>query len=89
MTHDFNKPPHTESAEETTQKKRIPVYILALIGIFFIALIIYMSAGIKPTASDAPPNHPNPQAQPVAPNNAAAGAAGNEAGTKDSKAAGY
>ena len=39
MTHDFNKPPHVISAEEKTHKKRVPVYILILIGIFFIAFI--------------------------------------------------
>lgn len=44
MTHDFNKPPHVISAEEKTHKKRVPVYILILIGIFFIALLAYMFA---------------------------------------------
>ncbi len=78
MTHDFNKPPHTATTEETTRKKRIPVYILALIGIFFVALLVYMSAGIKPTANDAPPGHPNPDAQPATPNNTATGAPGDE-----------
>lgn len=73
MTHDFNKPPHTSSSEETTQKKRIPVYILALVGIFFVALLVYMFADIKPGASDAPPGHPNSQAQPAAPSNPPAG----------------
>jgi flagellar basal body-associated protein FliL len=72
MTHDFNKPPHTESSDETTQKKRIPVYILVLIGIFFIALIIYMSAGIKPDASDTPPERPAAQAQTEQSNSATA-----------------
>jgi hypothetical protein len=34
MTHDFNKPtPHTSSPEET-EKRRLPVYILAIVGIF-------------------------------------------------------
>lgn len=83
MTHDFNKPPHTSSSEETTQKKRIPVYILVLIGIFFVALIIYMSADIKPTPSDAPPGHPNPEAQPATPNNTATATAGDEAAAAD------
>lgn len=48
MTHDFNKPPHTESAEEVQKKKRIPVYILMLIGIFLIALLFYMFADMQP-----------------------------------------
>ena len=72
MTHDFNKPPHTESSDETTQKKRIPVYILVLIGIFFIALIIYMSAGIKPASSDTPPERPAAQVQTEQSNSATA-----------------
>ena len=82
MTHDFNKPPHTSSSEETTQKKRIPVYILALVGICFVALLVYMFADIKPDANDAPPGHPNPQAQQAAPGNAPASAAkgGNASG---------
>lgn len=48
MTHDFNKLPHTESAEEVQKKKRIPVYILMLIGIFLIALLFYMFADMQP-----------------------------------------
>ncbi|AYA02693.1 hypothetical protein BEN74_07420 [Acinetobacter sp. WCHAc010034] len=85
MTHDFNKPPHTSSSEETTQKKRIPVYILALVGIFFVALLVYMFADIKPGASDAPPGHPNSQAQPAAPSNPPAGG---ESAAKGGNAAG-
>jgi flagellar basal body-associated protein FliL len=87
MTHDFNKPPHTSSSEETTQKKRITVYILVLVGIFFVALIIYMSADIKPNASDAPPGHPNPEMQSAAPNNTASGTAGDKAAATDSNTA--
>lgn len=89
MTHDFNKPPHASNPEETTQKKRIPVYILALVGIFFIALLVYMLAGMKPSASDAPPGHPNPETQPATPNNSTTGSAGNEATAKDSDTAKY
>lgn len=87
MTHDFNKPPHTASSEETTQKKRIPVYILILVGIFFIALLLYMFADMKPTASDAPPDHPASSAQTATPNNTATGMAGDEAVANDSSTA--
>lgn len=69
MTHDFNRPPHVTSQEEVTQKKRLPVYILAFVGVFLLALIFYMLAGAKPDASDAPPDHPNPLAQPATINN--------------------
>ncbi|MCU4414714.1 hypothetical protein KTH71_11845 [Acinetobacter sp. WU_MDCI_Axc73] len=70
MTHDFNKPsPHTSSPEDTEKKRRLPVYILAIVGIFLVALIVYMVADHKPDASDAPPDHPNPNAQPATPNN--------------------
>lgn len=86
MTHDFNKPPHTESSDETTQKKRIPVYILVLIGIFFIALIIYMSAGIKPENSEAAPERPAAQAQTEQSNNATATAHDDAAATNSNTA---
>lgn len=69
MTHDFNRPPHVENTEATTQKKRIPVYILGLVGIFLIATLIYMFADMKPDPADAPPGHPNPAAEPATPNN--------------------
>ncbi|MCY1162282.1 hypothetical protein D9M71_26300 [compost metagenome] len=66
MTHDFNKPPHVISAEEKTHKKRVPVYILILIGIFFIALLAYMFADRAPSATDTAPN-------PATPNNTTTG----------------
>ena len=45
------------------------LYILAIVGIFLVVLIVYMVADHKPDASDAPPDHPNPNAQPATPNN--------------------
>ena len=70
MTHDFNKPsPHISTPEETEKKRRLPVYILVIVGIFLLALLIYMIADHKPNASDAPPEHPNPNAEPATPNN--------------------
>ncbi|WP_257234903.1 MULTISPECIES: hypothetical protein [unclassified Acinetobacter] len=71
MTHDFNKPPHVTSEEERSQKKRLPVYILLLVGVFFIAVLVYMFAYTKPQSSNAPPGHPDPSAQPATPNNTA------------------
>lgn len=79
MPHDFNKPPHVTSPEHKAQKKRLPVYILLLIGIFFIAVLAYMFADNKPSAKDAPPDHPNPNAQPATPNNSTTGTPGDEA----------
>lgn len=73
MTHDFNKPTaHTSTPEETEKKRRLPVYILAIVGVFLLALIVYMVADHKPDASDAPPDHPNPNAEPATPNNTTA-----------------
>lgn len=59
MTHDFNKPPQVQTPEERQKKKRVPVYMLALVGIFLIALLFYMFADTKPKRSDAPPGHPD------------------------------
>ena len=44
MPHDFNKPSHVQTPEERQKKKRVPLYILALVGIFLIALLFYMFA---------------------------------------------
>lgn len=87
MTHDFNKPPHVMTPEEKMQKKRLPVYILILVGVFFVALLVYMFADTKPNPQDAPPGHPNPSAQPATPNNTTTGTAGDEATATDSNTA--
>ncbi|CAB1222584.1 hypothetical protein [Acinetobacter bouvetii] len=87
MTHDFNKPPHVTTPEEKMQKKRLPVYILILVGVFFVALLVYMFADTKPNPQDAPPGHPNPSAQPATPNNTTTGTAGDEATATDSNTA--
>ena len=79
MTHDFNKPPHVTSAEEKNQKKRLPVYILILVGVFLLALLAYMFADPNPDVKDAPPGHPNPSAQPATPNNSTTAIPENEA----------
>jgi flagellar basal body-associated protein FliL len=87
MTHDFNKPPHVTSTEERSQKKRLPVYILVLVGVFFIAVLVYMFADNKPTAEDAPPGHPEPTAQPATPNNSTTATATDDAVATDSNTA--
>ena len=48
MVHDFNKPPHVTSAEEIRQKKRLPVYMLILVGIFFLVFLAYMLSSGTP-----------------------------------------
>lgn len=78
MTHDFNKPPHVTSEEAKNQKKRRPVYILILVGVFLLALLAYMFADTTPNSKDAPPDHPNPSAQPATPNSSTTGTAGDE-----------
>ena len=53
MMHDFSKPqPHVASREEIAKKKKLPVYMLIIVGIFLIALLVYMVAdhSANPTA---------------------------------------
>lgn len=70
MSDDSNKhTPYHSTPQESEKKKRLPVYILIVVGLFLIALIVYMVADHKPDASDAPPDHPNPSAEPASPNN--------------------
>ena len=68
MTHDFNKPPHVNSPEDTNRKKRIPVFILIIVGIFLASLIFYMIAD-----RDTPPvNQSIPATSSSSPNTATA-----------------
>ena len=87
MPHDLNKPPHVNSAEDIKRKKRIPVYMLLLVGIFLLALLIYMMADRNPSPSEAPPGHPNPTVQQATPNSTTTGTAGDEARADDSNTA--
>ena len=51
--HDFSKPqPHVASQEEVAKKRKLPVYMLIIVGIFLIALLVYMVAdhSANPTA---------------------------------------
>ena len=45
MMHDFSKPqPHVASREEIAEEKKLPVYMLIIVGGFLIALLVYMVA---------------------------------------------
>ena len=51
--HDFSKPqPHVSSQQEVAKKRKLPIYILIIVGIFLIALLVYMVAdhSANPTA---------------------------------------
>ncbi len=53
MMHDFSKPqPHVASREEIAKKRKLPVYMLIIVGVFLIALLVYMFAdhSANPTA---------------------------------------
>lgn len=81
MPQDTTKSHRSASTSETQQKKRLPIYILIIVGAFLAALIFYMTADGKPSASDAPPGHPNPEAKPASMNSTAT--ASDEATAKD------
>jgi flagellar basal body-associated protein FliL len=83
MQYDHNKSHHAASASETQQKKRLPVYILIIVGVFLAALIFYMTADGKPKASEAPPGHPNPAAQPASINSSSTATATDSATATD------
>ena len=78
MVDDFNKVPPSNLEPGGSPRKRIPVYILILVGIFLLAILLYMFAGMSPKPSDAPPGHPNPGAQPATMNSSTTGTAGDE-----------
>lgn len=44
MQHDFSRPSHVTSREEIQQKRRLPVYMLILVGLFLFAMLLYMAA---------------------------------------------
>ena len=51
--HDFSKPqPHVASREEFAKKRKLSVYMLIIVGVFLIALLVYMVAdhSANPTA---------------------------------------
>lgn len=44
MTQDFNKPPQDSDHQQSNRKKRIPVFILIIVGIFLASFIFYILA---------------------------------------------
>lgn len=54
MAHDFNKPPHGNQSEGSNQRRRIPVFILIIVGIFLASLIFYMVADRDPKPGEVP-----------------------------------
>ncbi|HEE5958426.1 hypothetical protein ACLDW8_04130 [Acinetobacter baumannii] len=50
--HDFSKPPHVTSPEETAKKRRLPVYILIIVELFLLALVVYMVADHSKTPKE-------------------------------------
>jgi hypothetical protein len=68
MVDDFNKKPPLHDQAAITQKKRIPVYILILVGIFLLAVLFYMFADMKPDAPATQPNTPVPATEAPANN---------------------
>ncbi|MQW91403.1 hypothetical protein GFH30_10015 [Acinetobacter wanghuae] len=78
MVDDLNKTSPSHRPDGVPNRKRIPVYILIVVGIFLLAVLLYMFADMKPSRSDAPPGHPNPDAQPATMNSTTTGAPGDE-----------
>lgn len=64
--------PHdkTAAAEGRRERRKIPVYMLAFVGLFLIAILFYMFADSNPDASDAPPGHPDTQVETTTSNTA-------------------
>lgn len=63
MSHDFNKEPHKTNEIEKSEKKRIPVFILIIIGIFLAAMIFYMLADRQPQPNQVPADTSIPATQ--------------------------
>ena len=52
MTQDFNKPPQDPNHQQSNRKKRIPIFILIVIGIFLASFIFYMLVDNDPEQID-------------------------------------
>ena len=63
MAHDFNKESRKTNELEQSEKKRIPVFILIIVGIFLAALIFYMLADKEPQAGQVPADTSIPAVQ--------------------------
>lgn len=46
MKHDFTKPTYVQSLADVQKKRRLPIYMLILAGLFLLALIIYMATDV-------------------------------------------
>ncbi|MBU3845490.1 MAG: hypothetical protein H9855_00650 [Candidatus Acinetobacter avistercoris] len=52
MTQDFNKPPQDPNHQQSNRRKRIPVFILIIVGIFLASFIFYVLADRNPEQID-------------------------------------
>lgn len=52
MTQDFNKPPQDTNHQQSNRRKRIPVFILIIVGIFLASFIFYVLADRNPEQID-------------------------------------
>lgn len=64
MSNDLNRPPHNSNNDNgNTDKKKIPVFILIIVGIFLASLIFYMLADREPTTGEVPADTSIPATQ--------------------------
>lgn len=63
MSNDFNKEPHKTNELKQAEKRRIPVFILIIVGIFLAALIFYMLADREPQPKQIPADTSIPATQ--------------------------
>lgn len=63
MSYEQNKQPHKTDDFERAEKKRIPVFILIIVGIFLAALIFYMLADRNPKSGEVPADTTIPATQ--------------------------
>lgn len=65
MSFDLEKSPQVNPKTDDEKKKRLPVYILILAGIFLIALIFYMFSDRNPKVNETPLIPSNSSTEPV------------------------
>ena len=63
MPNSANQPPHLENATDRKQKKRIPIFILVIVGVFLISIIFYMLADRNPKPGEIPADQSIPAVQ--------------------------
>lgn len=54
MAHDFSKEPQARNPDAVSPRKKIPAFILIIVGIFLASLIFYMIADRKPKQGEVP-----------------------------------